>query len=378
MQTLKFIYLFIVLTVFTFGINAQINNSKALFPVCKKKEKCGYIDITGKMIIEPKFIYTGEFSDGLAEVRFKSDEIEKSGFIDKTGNVIFEHTFYYVYNFSEGLARFQKDENSYEYGFIDKTGNVVIEPTSNNVGDFHEGVAKISVEQKKDQNTTDKKVYKFCFINKKGEIIIPCEFDGVSDFSEGFAVAFINKRAGFIDIKGDWLVGNVFIDAKPFSEGLAAVEGFNAKGERGWGFINKNTDVVIGPQYSNVSSFSDGLAAVRHTNNPWGYIDQKGKIIIPFQFSPSYTPGDFSEGYAGVYIRGGEYDVEFAYIDKTGKRLNRKTYTHTDPFKNGLAKAWRYNYLKALLAYGLFRKESGGSEYYIDRTGKTIWKGKDQ
>ncbi len=378
MKTIKIIFLFLFMTVFSIGINSQMQVESVLLPACEKQNKCGFIDLTGKIFIKPKFVSAGEFSEGLARVQVEIEESKKWGFIDKTGKIVIEAQFDLVWDFSEGLARFQTDENIFEYGFIDKTGKVVIEPKLSGAIDFSEGLARISVQQKTDSDsaTPDKKVYKSCFINKKGEIVISCDFDEVSDFSEDLAVAFVNKRAGFIDKNGKWVIEPVFIDAKSFSEGLAAVEGINSKGERGWGYINKNGDVVIGPQYSDVSSFSEGLAAVKVTQyGNYGYINHFGKVVIPFKFSSK--PSDFSDGLADIYVgNNNEYAPRYAYIDRTGNRISRKTYSYAFPFKNGIAFVGKQNYFEKIFAVtvGLY----SGTEYYINKFEKVIWKEKGQ
>ncbi|HUU50204.1 MAG TPA: WG repeat-containing protein, partial [Nitrospinota bacterium] len=69
----------------------------------KEKQKWGYIDKTGKIVIKPEFYRVWPFSDGLAAVYVK--EKEKWGYIDKTGKVVIEPKFDWASRFSEGLAR---------------------------------------------------------------------------------------------------------------------------------------------------------------------------------------------------------------------------------------------------------------------------------
>ena len=65
---------------------------------------------------------------------------KKYGFIDKSGKVVIELQFDDAGYFSEGLACVEKDD---KYFFIDKSGKVVIEPQFDEVGDFSEGLAKV-------------------------------------------------------------------------------------------------------------------------------------------------------------------------------------------------------------------------------------------
>ena len=60
----------------------------------------GYIDKTGKTVIESRFDYAFVFSEGLAYVRID----KKWGYIDKTGKMVVEPQFDRAFGFSEGLA----------------------------------------------------------------------------------------------------------------------------------------------------------------------------------------------------------------------------------------------------------------------------------
>ncbi|NCO28125.1 MAG: WG repeat-containing protein, partial [Caldiserica bacterium] len=81
---------------------------------------------------------------------------------------------------------------------------------------------------------------------------------------------------GFIDTKGNMVVGAIYESARDFREGLAAVC-INGK----YGFIDKNGDLVIPAIYDgsfediDVPFFNNGLALVR-LNGKWGYIDKNG------------------------------------------------------------------------------------------------------
>lgn len=79
----------------------------------------GYMDRTGKIVIQPQFGEAGDFYEGLAKV----NKNMKWGFIDKTGKIVIPLKYYAVDNFSEGLAAVCNEK--WQWGFIDKTGKLV-------------------------------------------------------------------------------------------------------------------------------------------------------------------------------------------------------------------------------------------------------------
>ena len=105
--------------------------------------KTGYIDKTGKIVIEPKFDFLSSiFSEGLADVMIDG----KVGYINKSGKIIIEPKFDSGFAFRNNLAIIRLNK---KFGFIDKSGKIVIEPKFDNVGNFgEEGLATVMTIQK--------------------------------------------------------------------------------------------------------------------------------------------------------------------------------------------------------------------------------------
>ena len=74
-------------------------------------------------MIEPQFDGVRLFSEGLAHVWIG----DKEGYIDKTGKMVIESQGDWAWEFSEGLACVAIDG---KWGYIDKTGKMMIEPQS--------------------------------------------------------------------------------------------------------------------------------------------------------------------------------------------------------------------------------------------------------
>ena len=88
----------------------------------------GFIDRSGKTVIQPKFSGLSDFSDGLASVILEGGGF---GWINKTGEIVLRSGFPYAGDFKNGLAKVADDIQLYNagYGYIDKTGKVIWEPT---------------------------------------------------------------------------------------------------------------------------------------------------------------------------------------------------------------------------------------------------------
>lgn len=238
----------------------------------------GFINHQGLMVISPNQSFEGtrSFSEGLATVAGHG----KFGFIDKTGRLVIEQRFDEAGSFSEGLARVYVGDLS---GYIDKTGSVIIQPrfqTSDN-SNFSEGLAAVGVGEK------------MGFINRTGRVVIPAIFDAAYPFSEGLAHVTMNDKDGFVDKSGRLVIAPRYELAGDFSEGLAPV-----RIEGKYGYINQAGAFVIAPRFSFGSSFDGGLASVSEGDDKGGYIDSSGNYVWRNEPSrPCPCPGQTSKPY---------------------------------------------------------------------------------
>jgi hypothetical protein len=98
------------------------------------KDLWGFIDTSGKFIVEPKYKEVESFSEGVAAVLINKEWAA----IDRTGQIVIPARPNGRTHFSNGLSRINIDN---EEGFIDKTGKIVIEPKFSRVQDFRDGLA---------------------------------------------------------------------------------------------------------------------------------------------------------------------------------------------------------------------------------------------
>ena len=79
-------------------------------------DKRGFIDPTGKLVINPQFDYADDFENGLALVGVGN----KFGYIDTTGRYVINPQYQEASRFAEGFARVAIGDNDtgIKYGYI--------------------------------------------------------------------------------------------------------------------------------------------------------------------------------------------------------------------------------------------------------------------
>jgi WG containing repeat len=432
-----FLLLSLLLSVPSYPIQAE--DERELFPISVNR-KIGYIDVHGKIVIEPKFEggdVNGHFheeqyfKEGLA---IMADE-KRGGFIDKTGRFVIEGPYYPRGHFSDGLARVSDHEHydPYKIGFMDRTGKFVITPRFDRAEDFSEGLALVEVRGKwgytdragrmvipprfqdaesfhdgfalvnmfgvrrgfinkegkflpmpdeverfgslADGLIAVKVDGKWGFMNTSGQIVIAPQFDPDVDeyaqdvfygtFRDGLAVVKSNGKWGYVNKSGKFLIPPRFDKAKHFEGSLAIV---SVKGK--WGLIDRRGEFVAPPTFERVESFAEGLAVVSPDGKSFGFIDPSGKMLIAPQFTGASS---FSEGLAAVQTAvrvGNKTEYLWGYVDKSGQFVIKPQFISPGIFFKGLARQTISEFLGIPAPSPGFHDEWG----YIDRTGKYVWK----
>jgi len=209
--------------------------------------------------------------------------------------------------------------------------------------EFRDGMARVQAGSER----------KFGYVSESGELVIPCQYASATEFANGFAIAgFEESKLGLIDKKGKWVV-------EPTFEGLHRSNGYDtvadglfvAQRDGKWGYINERGGVVIPFQYERAMAFSEGLASVAPSDRAkWGYIDREGKIRIEPQFNMALG---FIDGRA--MVARGDFGG-WGFIDSTGKTVV--------PFKHDSVLTFDYS--------GRAFVTKDGRSYMIDRDGARV------
>ncbi len=283
------------------------------------EEKWGFVDLTGKIVINPQFSSVSNFSEGLCGVK-NSDN--KWGFINKEGQIVINHQF-------DGTGNFQNEkcivQSGNKEGVVDKEGRYVINPQYNSMivdGDI------FLVNQGG----------KYGWCDKEGKLLINPQFNEAYPFNGNSITAVQSgKNYGYIDKDGKITINPQFDQALPFNGKLAPVVSSGKVG-----FIDKDGRYVINPQFDDVardlahyyltgdSEFKtvktdyfnvDAIASIISFDNPEGF-------TFNSNFEDAMQKYDMTENYFSEY----EDEYEVVSVKKITNDANYTFYIHGNAY----------------------------------------------
>jgi hypothetical protein len=184
-------------------------------------------------------------------------------------------------------------------------------------------------------------------------IILQSQLPGnIGLFYNGTAPVTTTNSIGFIDIKGKTIIrvinyiGNEWSKIKDGYIMLSDTSG-------NYGYVDTKGKVVVPFKYKSAKEFSNGLAAVE-INNKWGFVNEQGKVVIPIEFD---LVTDFYSDRAYVVK-----NSEKMLINKLGEKKLDLT---------------SYNDVNTELKYGILNVMEHDSDWkFINTEGKLINSGK--
>jgi len=168
------------------------------------KDRSGYMDKDGKIVIEPKYIIARPYDRyNIAAV---ADEKEWK-YIDTTGKTILKP---YLFDngpdyFKDGLSRYVKNNL---IGFIDAKYQIVIKAQYEFVTPFHNSYATFCIGfkealLKEGSEHTKMEGGKWGIINKKGKVVVEAIYDSPIIFEKHKAKVTLNGKTFYIDESGN-------------------------------------------------------------------------------------------------------------------------------------------------------------------------------
>lgn len=307
--------------------------------------KCGYLDNSGNVIIEPVFDYARPFREGLALVTIGCDKKGfngKDGFIDKTGKLIIKPQYSEARDFSDGIAAVAIGGDKYgkgcKWGLINKKGEYVVEPHYTYIGVFTNGCTWV-------QQGTE-----YGFINTKGEELTPLAFTKVGDFHEGLSCVKEKNKGrlyGYIDFTGKYCINPQYESASDFMNGYAIV-----KKNKKYGVIDKSGNFVLEPEFDRIDAWNSFVVLDEEDNEvnlkpEWnvvykkkkaGIIDDKFNIVVEPQFDS--IDNEIHDGMIKVFNHCKDGNIEWdrvGFISEDGNTIIPPIYDDAEDFDNGKA-----------------------------------------
>lgn len=209
-----------------------------------EKDKWGYMDRHGKVVIAPRFIQALDFSEGLAGVSVDVDGAEKWGYINTSGEFAIQPIFSYaVGSFSSGLAPVRKFNRNYCY--IDKSGNIKSDEFRQ-ISEFHNGYAFVR-RGAFGQHIYDSNLRPVSYIGTTWAFPVSDEPGGKDNIIWESNVMYSEHEV--FTYKGDLMFENLY---GKFRNALAPWSGKDKDGVTRTGYINPKGELVlefIDPQF---------------------------------------------------------------------------------------------------------------------------------
>lgn len=223
------------------------------------RNRHGYIDVAGRVIIDPIYFGAEPFKEGLAAVR---DGSEQWGVIDKSGRVVAGFKYYQVHPFSGGVTT-AREPLLGKWGVIDAKGNTVRPFNLTWADKFSEGFAAAEDDAGYGLLGPDGR---FRFQRKMRDLESPVG---------GFAMFGEDMSDGFLDVTGKVRVPAIYFSVEPLSEGRALV---HDRMKQLSGYVDATGALVIPLRFALANEFVDGLALVL-LDDSWCYIDRHGTVV---------------------------------------------------------------------------------------------------
>lgn len=252
-------------------------------------EKDGFptaIDTKGKVQIEAKEVHgVGCFSDGLAAFCIEEKPYHYLwGYMNTSGKVVIEPQFKFADNFSDGLAVVETDKG---WCYVDTKGKLVLQHIFNEKPEqFHNGRAVVEAD---DMN------HLMALVDKNGKQVTSAEYQKI--LPDGDIFLFVKlDQLGWMDKDGKVLFTlENGMSVRGF--GGAELAAFIKDGK--WGYLDRKGQITIPAQYDGAFPFSGGHAVVMKDQHI-GIINEKGEFVVNPTFSHNTIYHSALEDYGSV------------------------------------------------------------------------------
>lgn len=222
--------------------------------------KYGFLDVTGKRVIQPIYDYADDFSHNRAIVSLDNHY----GLIDRTGKFIVPNKYDFFYDLEGGYYQ-TKDANG-NTGVVDSLGNEILPSVYSEV--FH---------LQKNYFTVEKDGLNGCYSLSGKEIFPPQSITAIY-FFDGRSKVIRDGKNGVIDSTGKFIVPMDYDSIGIYYKGYANVRKGNL-----FGTLDTKGKIIIPPKYEELRPFLNGFAVFKE-NGKYGYINLEGSIVVDAKF----------------------------------------------------------------------------------------------
>ncbi len=338
-----------------FGKIGKISWAKVAIkdPKNAKQMLYGIIDNEGKLILKPDYLEIGILSEGKIAVQQndKSKDKQLFGYLDESGKKVIDFAYYKAFPFSDNMAKVDLSRAGTKWSYINEKGEVVIKSAFTSGSNFGEGMAigenflidKTGKRISRLPYTTVNPIgiYKngfengvigietergFIHIKKDGSVLYPSYFDSLTQFRNG--IAFVKTGEKYVllrrstenpdTVRLDFsatAMRNYQLKHKKnrkiktkYGETIVDL-GFEKINDGYWLMINESGNFVSPTRYQSVSVLPTSTRLV--TSGVYGYADLDGKWIL----KPSFDARQYVQGYVIRLERAGK----ITYLGLDGK-----------------------------------------------------------
>ncbi len=361
--------------------------SVLLYPASVKTKdgvKWGYIDDSGRIVIATRFDGAEDFQEnGLAVVTVQN----RAGLINSQGQFVVSPKYSTITTFSEGRAVVIDDKG---FWVMDERGRILTKKPHAFIGTYQEGRAQYS-------GTDAQGNYLSGYLDRSGNEVIPLRYQMATDFTGGKALVQVKEgEYALIDRNGKRLQTYRYPFVGPLGDGLLA---FSQAASGPYGYIDEKGTVVIPPRYTSAQPFEAGRAVVNTSSDPmtnrYGLIDKQGTFIIKPEYNDILLLGEERVGVGKARVQGSPFMGSiYAIADTAGRFLSNFAYNDVSSYRRGYASATNNQYTFFIDRTGQVAKNlpivpgNGTLSFvgnvikasvdqrvtYYDRAGKLIWK----
>ncbi len=346
---------------FIFSVKTNKKTGEVLYPIYENG-LYGFIDSVGNRVIEPQFLWSSPFYDGMAlvvtdtiysqiddslsyftgyneRVIKKPCLLAKYGFINHNGKFVLPPNFFCYANLSNDDSDYNielfsnvfhhftfrsgralvYDTLTWKAGYIDKTGAIVIPQKYYYANQFNDGLAVVYEKTGKPLYSKDIPIVRGYlragYIDVNGESITECKFESLTRFNSQRGIGKItenNDQLGYtfhnilLNEKGEPIdTLSMFNRYYGFNDGISVCEQVM--------FIDSN-DINQGPSYSFINKKGNSLEPLNGMSDAYAvYMSKREDIVQVWPENVDFTNATyFEDGLAGVTPD----DENWFFIDK--------------------------------------------------------------